>query len=59
MPIQTEENAKILLKEIETALACGTKHYTLHGRPLLTAKEIIEALLKDGQIIFKSKGLEG
>ena len=51
-----EEKARILLQEIHEALERGTKHYALDGTPLLTAKEIVEALMRDQQIRFEPAG---
>ena len=53
---EVELNAKavILLKSIQAALSNGTKHYRKSDNKLLeTAKEIIEALLEEKEIIFK------
>ena len=49
-----EEKAHILIADIEAALARGTRHQSIHGRPLTTVKEVIEALLHDGEIKFEA-----
>lgn len=49
----TMELALELLIEIRSALARGTKHYNKSGSLLTTEKEIIDALLTDGEIIFE------
>lgn len=46
------DKAALLITEIEAALARGTEHYAIDGRPLRTTREILEALAKDGQITF-------
>jgi hypothetical protein len=48
--MSVDSEAKILLADIERALAIGTKFATLDGKPLTTANAIIEALLRDGTI---------
>ena len=50
---QIAYKAQIMLHEIEMALARGTKHYAVNGRPLNTVMAIIEALLADGAIQFQ------
>ena len=49
------EKAIVMLTEIDRALTRGTKHYDLQGNVLETPKEILEALLRDGQIIFEPR----
>jgi len=45
--------AKALLGDIERALANGVKHFTVEGKPLGTAQEVLEALNRDGKIGIK------
>lgn len=49
----SEELANELIMEIHNALARGTKHYDIHGTFLATDREIIEAVIRDRQIIFE------
>lgn len=48
------EKAIIFIKDAQRALSRGVKHRDLSGRPLTTAKEIAEALLRDGAIEFET-----
>jgi hypothetical protein len=43
---------RILVIEARAALARGTKHYSIHGTPLTTVKEIIQALRDDRGLLF-------
>jgi len=49
----TLENARLLLHEIEHALASGTKHWNGRGELLETPKEIVECLLREGAVTFE------
>jgi hypothetical protein len=44
------EKAHLLIDSVRRALADGIKHYSLDGRLLSTDKEILEALVADGEI---------
>lgn len=50
---QAEEDARLLIAEVETALARGTKHFDRQGRPLLTVAAVLQALMQDGEIVFE------
>jgi hypothetical protein len=50
----TSEDAKLMIAEVEAALARGTKHYTKDGKPLRTVFEVIEAITRDDEIVFES-----
>jgi hypothetical protein len=45
--------ALLLKRSVEQAVARGTKHYDVHGRPLTTPREVLEALVRDGRIQFE------
>lgn len=45
--------ARLLIRDIRAALARGTKHYALDGRPLLTVEDVLAALEQDGAIEFR------
>lgn len=45
-----QEKAQALIDSVTNALKAGTKHYDIHGKPLTTVKEVIEALNRDGQV---------
>jgi hypothetical protein len=47
-----EEEARILIASVEKAIANGTKHFDVKGRPLNTVGEVLEALSLDGKIDF-------
>lgn len=50
----TITNAILLIPEVRSALANGTKHYRKSDGELLTTdKDIIKALLEEGKIIFE------
>lgn len=51
-------NAMLMIHEIKSALARGTKHYSKDGKLLETPDEIIAALVKDGEIDFVPVGSE-
>lgn len=51
-----EENARILLAEIEDALARGTQHYNRAGELLITPRAIVETLLSEGEVTFTPGG---
>lgn len=55
MTPERAEHAKLLIAEIEAALAAGTKHYNQAGDLLTTPRLIIECLLTEGAVTF---GLE-
>jgi hypothetical protein len=44
--------ALLVRVEIEDSLARGTRHTDAAGNPLATVKEILDALHRDGHIIF-------
>lgn len=46
----TDEKARLLIADIADALAHGTKHYALDGRPLLTVEDVLVALEQDEAI---------
>jgi hypothetical protein len=48
--LETERGALLLLQSIEAALARGAAHYDKCGRRLTTPTEVIEALVRDGEI---------
>lgn len=51
-----KEEALLVIEEITSALRRGTRHYRKSDNKLLTtAKEIIEALMLEGEIIFEPK----
>jgi len=54
-PAETLAKAKLLIKATEQALASGTKHYDVNGKPLNIVKEILTALTRDGKIEFVPK----
>lgn len=47
------EAAIELVFAINAALANGVRHYSINGIPLTTPKQIVDALLADGRIIFE------
>jgi hypothetical protein len=50
------DKAVTMLSEIDRALANGTKHYRVSdGKLLKTPKEIVQALLDEGEIQFEVK----
>lgn len=51
--MSTTELALEFLAEIRAALARGTKHYSKAGKFLSTEKDILDALLEDGEIQFE------
>lgn len=54
MKTMIELDAAFLLMEIRAALARGTKHFRVSDGALLnTPKEILEALLNEGEITFE------
>lgn len=53
--IESEGDARLMIREMEEALARGTEHYDINGRLLTSPKEIIDAMLRDGMIQFKPK----
>ena len=55
----TLAKARLMIDEIENALSRGVKHYSVDGRFLNSAKEIIEVLLEDKEIIFEVPKKEG
>jgi hypothetical protein len=48
----TEAKARLLIEIVSASLAKGIKHTRLDGTPLTTVKEVVEALLEDGEIII-------
>lgn len=48
-----EAEALLLIQEIRTALARGTKHYSQAGKLLATELEIVQALRDEGEITFE------
>jgi hypothetical protein len=44
------EKARALIAAVDGALARGCKHYDLRGKELLTTKDVLEALTRDGEI---------
>lgn len=56
MPETDVEDALLLIASISKSLAAGTPHYDMSGRQLTTAREVIEALLRDGSIEFGDEG---
>jgi len=51
--IEIEDKTIVLIVSIQTALDAGAKHYRKSDNKLLkTAKEIIEALIKEKEIIL-------
>jgi len=60
MSKETKENVKelahILMEEVQTALAKGTKHYRKSDNVLLTTvEEIVKAMVDEGEIILEPK----
>ena len=54
--MNTEEKALLLIQEINNALNRGTLHYrTSDGKLLKTPKEIVEALVSEGNIEFRAR----
>ena len=49
------ENAQILRREISEALQRGTKHFRKNGSPLLTVREVLYALMEDGEIVIEPR----
>lgn len=45
--------AMTLLQSVEEALARGTKHWDMQGRPLDTVADIINAMSRDGRIQYQ------
>jgi hypothetical protein len=47
-----EEKAKILVASVKSALAKGVQHFDKSGRRLLSAKEVLECLRDEGEVIL-------
>jgi hypothetical protein len=52
-PMNAMEKAILLIIEAEDALARGTKHYDVDGKPLTSVLAIITALSRDGEILIE------
>ena len=52
------ENARILLDEVQQALARGTTHYNKAGELLATPLAIVECLLHEGGVTFVPAGMD-
>jgi hypothetical protein len=51
---ETTNNAFLLILEVKRALDNGTKHFRKSdNKPLNTEKEILEALVSEGSIVFE------
>lgn len=58
--VSVEEKAALLITEIEAALRRGTLHFReSDGMPLTTVKEILEAILDEGKVIFRPVSARG
>ena len=49
----TRDNALILIREVQDALARGTQHYNKAGHLLSTTKEIMECMVEEGGVSFQ------
>lgn len=49
---ETERLARLMIEEIRSALARGTKHYDKDGNLLADELSIVTALMEDGEIMF-------
>lgn len=52
-----EELAVMLVVSIESALAHGTKHFSVDGKLLLTVIDVLVALKDDGEIFLEPVSL--
>jgi hypothetical protein len=50
---RVELHARILLREVNEALARGTRHFNKDGALLTTPKQIIETMLAEGGVTFQ------
>lgn len=46
----SDEVARLLLHDIEAALAAGTRHFAQDGRELVTVLEVLQELLDHGAV---------
>jgi len=53
--MNNDDKARLLIQETKNALARGTKHYNREGKLLTTVKEILECLVKEGEVFFEPK----
>jgi hypothetical protein len=49
----TEEKAKLLIASVKYALAKGVQHFDKSGRRLLSAKEVLECLRDEGEVVLQ------
>ena len=47
----TMDKARALIQATENALADGVKHFNKEGKLLATSKEILECLVREGEVI--------
>lgn len=53
--LDVEAKAKLLLQEIRSAISNGTRHYNKSGHLLVSEREIVETLLREGKVTFQPK----